>query len=95
MDHRLAGNLNVSFPHVKAETLLAAVTDLALSTGSACTSAEEKPSHVLEALGLSPERVEGSVRFGLGRFTTQEEIERAADRIIEECGRLRSLSPGK
>ena len=89
---RLPGNLNVTFGWVAADSLLMALPDLALSTGSACSSAESKPSHVLTAMGRSLEEARSSVRFGLGRFTTAEEVEYAAARVIEAVGRLRALS---
>ena len=78
-DLRLPGNLNVSFDYVDGETLLANLKDIALSSGSACTSANPEPSHVLRALGLSEETVRGSVRFGLGRFNTAEEVDYCID----------------
>lgn len=76
LDPRLAGNLNVSFPDKRAEALLQAAPGIAASTGSACATGTQKPSHVLKALGLSPARIDGAVRFGLGRFTTEDEIAR-------------------
>jgi cysteine desulfurase len=78
---------------VEGEALLMALPDVALSTGSACTSATPSPSHVLRALGLSEARALSSLRFGIGRTNTREEIERAAARVIEELRRLRELSP--
>jgi cysteine desulfurase len=90
---RLPGNLNVSFGGVEGEALLMALPDLALSTGSACTSASPEPSHVLRALGGGPARALSSLRFGIGRTNTQDEIERAAARVVEELRRLRALSP--
>ena len=89
--HRLPGNLNVRFDRVDGQTLLATTTDLALSSGSACSSAESGPSHVLRALGLSEEAARSSVRFGIGRFNTEEEIDFAVDVIAEAVKRLRSL----
>ncbi len=91
--HRLAGNLNVSFASVDAAALLMSLPDVALSTGSACSSARAEPSHVLRALGLSPEAARGSVRFGLGRTTTEEEVDFAARRVIESVKKLRESSP--
>ena len=91
-DLRLPGNLNVSFANVEGETLLLNVADVALSTGSACTSANPEPSHVLRSLGLPEEAVRGSVRFGLGRFNTAEEVEEAVARIAEAVSRLRKMS---
>ena len=90
---RLPGNLNVSFLGVEGEALLAALPDLAVSSGSACTSATREPSHVLRALGLDEQRALSSLRFGLGRSTTQEEVDAAAELLIEQVRRLRVLSP--
>jgi cysteine desulfurase len=89
---RLPGNLNVSFGYVEGEALLIQMRDIALSTGSACTSAQPEPSHVLRNLGLSEDAVRGSLRFGLGRFTTAEEIEFVIGRAVESVGRLRAMS---
>ena len=88
LERRLPGNLNVSFPGADIDRLLLALTDVALSSGSACSSATPEPSHVLLALGLSEALARASLRFGLGRGTTPEEIERAATRVLEE---LRAL----
>jgi len=93
MEHRLPGNLNVSFAGVDGETLLMSLPDLALSTVAACNSSVMETSSVLGALGASVDEAKASVRFGLGRFTTAEEIEYAADRVIEVVTRLRALSP--
>jgi len=93
MERRLAGNLNVSFRGVDADALLMAIPDVALSTGSACSSAEVTPSHVLRAIGVSAEVARSAVRFGLGRFNTEEEIDYAAGRVIEAVQRLRRLAP--
>jgi cysteine desulfurase len=92
-EHRLPGNLNVSFAGVSADALLMSLPDLALSTGSACSSASPEPSHVLRALGVSAELSRGSVRFGLGRFNTGDEADYAAERVTEAVRRLRSQSP--
>jgi cysteine desulfurase len=81
-ERRLPGNLNVSFGGVESDPLLIALTDVALSTGSACSSATSEASHVLTALGLSDARIRGAVRFGLGRSNTREEIDWVADRLI-------------
>jgi cysteine desulfurase len=86
---RLPGNLNVSFDGVEADALLAQLADVALSTGSACSSARPEPSHVLAALGLSPERARGALRIGLGRGNRRDEVERAAQRIVAEVRRIR------
>jgi cysteine desulfurase len=91
--HRLPGNLNLSFAGVDAETLLMALPDIALSTGSACTSGTPEPSHVLRALGVSDELARSSIRIGLGRANTEEELDHAAHRIIESVKKLRTLSP--
>ena len=95
MEHRLPGNLNVSFPGVDGEALLMSLPDLALSTGSACSSATVEASHVLKALGLSDAMARASVRFGLGRFTTAEEVEYAAGRVADAVRRLREQAPVK
>ncbi len=89
----LPGNLNLCFEGVEGEALLLGLPELALSSGSACSSSRREPSHVLRALGLGRERALSSIRFGLGRFNTAEEIEFAADRIVEQVQRLRSVSP--
>jgi cysteine desulfurase len=88
---RLPGNLNVSFAGIEGEDLLTALDDIAVSSGAACTSDHVEPSYVLKALGLSDERAQASIRFGLGRFTTQPEVEFAANRVIETVGQLRQL----
>jgi cysteine desulfurase len=85
--------LNLSFAGVKAETLLMSLPEVALSTGSACASAVAEPSHVLRALGVGEDQARSSVRFGLGRFNTAEEIEFVGRRVIESVNRLRGLSP--
>ncbi|HMD71664.1 MAG TPA: IscS subfamily cysteine desulfurase [Bryobacteraceae bacterium] len=91
---RLPGNLNVSFPGVEGDTLVMSLPDIALSTGSACSSASPQPSHVLKALGVGPWRERSAVRFGIGRFTTAEEIDYAAARVVESVRQLRSIGPG-
>jgi cysteine desulfurase len=90
---RLAGNLNLSFAWVRAELVLANLRDVALSSGSACTSANPEPSHVLRALGIDDELAQGSLRFGLGRFTTVEEVDRVASEVVRVVKRLREQSP--
>jgi len=92
-EHRLSGNLNVSFAGVNAETLLMNLPEVALSTGSACSSAVAEPSHVLRAMGLSEDLARSSVRFGIGRSNTQEEIDFVAQRVIESVKRLRAFTP--
>ncbi|MFZ0271869.1 MAG: IscS subfamily cysteine desulfurase [Acidobacteriaceae bacterium] len=91
--HRLPGNLNITFEHVDSETLMMGAKDVALSSGSACTSAKIEPSHVLRALGLSEEAAHSSIRFGLGRFNTEEEVDYVAERLIDVVKKLRDLSP--
>src|SRR5664279_161447 len=93
MEHRLAGNLNVSFEGVDGDALLVALPELAVSAGSACSSHGGGGSHVLEAIGLRGELVQSAVRFGLGRYTTEEEIAYAAGRVVETVRRLRDERP--
>jgi cysteine desulfurase len=90
---RLSQNLNLSFGYVDGESLLLSLSDIAVSTGAACNSAGTKGSHVLEAIGLREELVQSSIRFGLGRFTTEEEVEYVIGRIVEAVRSLRQLSP--
>jgi len=90
---RLAGNLSMSFSDVEGESLLMALKDIAVSTGSACTSASLEASHVLRAIGLDENLAHASIRFGLGRFNTEEEVDYAVRRIVEEVRRLREMSP--
>lgn len=93
MDNRVANNINISFAFVEGEGLMMGVKDLAVSSGSACTSASLEPSYVLRALGLEAEMAHTSLRFGLGRFTTQDDIEYAIDHTVKAVEHLRSLSP--
>ncbi|MCE2594574.1 IscS subfamily cysteine desulfurase [Motilimonas cestriensis] len=93
MEHRIAGNLNVSFNYVEGESLVMALKDLAVSSGSACTSASLEPSYVLRALGRDDELAHSSIRFSMGRFTTAEEIDYAIEIINKNIGRLREMSP--
>jgi cysteine desulfurase len=93
MEHRLAGNLNVSFERVDGDALLVALPDLAVSTGSACNSHGHGGSHVLRAIGVPEELLQSATRFGLGRFTTEEEVEYAAGRVVEVVRRLREQRP--
>ncbi|MCM8597533.1 MAG: IscS subfamily cysteine desulfurase [Candidatus Accumulibacter sp.] len=93
MEHRVPHNLNISFAYVEGESLLMAIKDLAVSSGSACTSASLEPSYVLRALGRDDELAHSSIRFTLGRFTTEEDIEYAIKLLHEKIGRLRELSP--
>ena len=90
---RLPGNLNVSFAHVEGESLMLGLREIAVSSGSACGSATLEPSYVLRAIGVSDAMAHSSIRFGIGRFNTMEEIDRAASRVIAEVKRLRALSP--
>ncbi|MDR0406755.1 MAG: IscS subfamily cysteine desulfurase [Holosporales bacterium] len=92
-EKRLAGNLNISFEGIEGEGLLMGVKNLALSTGSACNSMSLEPSHVLLALGMDPGLIHGSVRISLGRFTTEEEIDCAAESLIAAVRKLRAMSP--
>lgn len=93
MDHRVPHNLNVSFNYVEGESLIMAVKDIAVSSGSACTSASLEPSYVLRALGRSDELAHSSIRFTIGRFTTEEEIDFAVNLLKAKVGKLRELSP--
>jgi cysteine desulfurase len=90
---RVPGNLNVSFAYVEGESLLMGINDIAVSSGSACTSASLEPSYVLKALGVGEELAHSSIRFGLGRFNTEEEVDYAVGRVNEAVNRLRELSP--
>ncbi len=91
--HRVPGNLNLSFAYIEGESLMMGVKNLAVSSGSACTSASLEPSYVLKALGVQEELAHTSLRIGIGRFTTEDEIKIAVDQIVNEVKRLRSLSP--
>jgi cysteine desulfurase len=93
MEHRLPGNLNMSFVYVEGESLLMGINDIAVSSGSACTSATLEPSYVLKALGLGDDVAHSSIRFGLGRFNTQAEVDYVADKLIDVVQKLRELSP--
>jgi len=93
MDHRVPHNLNVSFNYVEGESLIMAVKDLAVSSGSACTSASLEPSYVLRALGRSDELAHSSIRFTIGRFTTEKDIDFAIELMKSKVGKLRELSP--
>ena len=92
-DHRLPGALNVSFAFVEGESLLMSLKDLAISSGSACTSASLEPSYVLRALGLNDELAHSSLRFSFGRFTTEEDVDQAAQSVRHAVDKLRELSP--
>jgi len=93
MEHRLPGNLNISFAYVEGESLLMGINDVAVSSGSACTSATLEPSYVLKALGTGDDLAHSSIRFGIGRFNTEAEVDYVADRVSETVERLRELSP--
>ncbi|WP_295351287.1 IscS subfamily cysteine desulfurase [Accumulibacter sp.] len=93
MEHRVPHNLNLSFAYVEGESLLMAIKDLAVSSGSACTSASLEPSYVLRALGRNDELAHSSIRFTLGRFTTEEEVDHAVRLLHDKISRLRELSP--
>ena len=92
-EHRLPGNLNMSFIYVEGESLLMGINDVAVSSGSACTSATLEPSYVLKALGLGDDVAHSSIRFGLGRFNTMTEVDYVADKVTSVVLRLRELSP--
>lgn len=93
LEHRIPHNLNVSFAYVEGESMLMAIKDLAVSSGSACTSASLEPSYVLRALGRDDELAHSSIRFTLGRFNTEEEVDYAVKLLHEKIGKLRELSP--
>ena len=93
MAHRLPNNLNLSFVGVEGDALLMGINDVAVSSGSACTTATLEPSHVLRALGVPEDLAHSSIRFGLGRFNTEEEVDYVANRVVETVKRLRELSP--
>ena len=93
MQHRLPGNLNISFAYVEGESLLMGINDVAVSSGSACTSATLEPSYVLKALGAGDELAHSSIRFGIGRFNTEEEVDYVTAKVIDVVQKLRELSP--
>jgi cysteine desulfurase len=93
MTHRLPNNLNISFAYVEGESMLMGINDVAVSSGSACTSATLEPSYVLKALGVGEDLAHTSIRFGLGRFNTEEEVDYVSARVVETVRRLRELSP--
>ena len=93
MEHRLPNNLNLSFAGVEGDALLMGINDVAVSSGSACTSATLEPSYVLRALGVPEDLAHSSIRFGFGRFNTEEEVDYVANRVVETVKRLRELSP--
>jgi len=93
LEHRVPHNLNVSFNYVEGESLIMAIKDIAVSSGSACTSASLEPSYVLRALGRSDELAHSSIRFTFGRFTTEEDVDFTIDLLKRKVGKLRELSP--
>jgi len=93
LEHRIPGNLNVSFNFVEGESLIMAIKDVAVSSGSACTSASLEPSFVLRALGLSDELAHSSIRMTIGRFSTEQEIDFTIDLLKNKIAKLRELSP--
>ncbi len=93
MDSRIAGNLNISFNYVEGESLMMAIHDVAVSSGSACTSASLEPSYVLRALGLTDELAHSSIRFTIGRYTTEQDIDKTIELVREKVEKLRDLSP--
>ncbi|KAJ6796637.1 putative cysteine desulfurase, mitochondrial [Iris pallida] len=93
VEHRYAGNLNLSFAYVEGESLLMGLKEVAVSSGSACTSASLEPSYVLRALGVEEDMAHTSIRFGIGRFTTEEEIDRAVELTVRQVEKLREMSP--
>ena len=92
-EHRLPGNANISFAYVEGEGLMMGIKDVAVSSGSACTSASLEPSYVLRALGVGDELAHSSIRFGLGRFSTEADVDFVAELVIREVNRLREMSP--
>ena len=92
-EHRLPNNLNISFAYVEGESLLMGINDVAVSSGSACTSATLEPSYVLKALGAGDDLAHSSIRFGLGRFNTEEEVDYVAAKVVDVVKKLRELSP--
>ena len=93
IDQRVPGNLNISFNYVEGESLMMAISDVAVSSGSACTSASLEPSYVLRALGRSDELAHSSIRFSIGRYTTEKDVDDAISLVREKVEKLRDLSP--
>jgi len=93
MEHRLPHNLNISFAYVEGESLLMGINDVAVSSGSACTSASLEPSYVLKALGAGDDLAHSSIRFGLGRWSTDEEVDYVVEKLTTVVRRLREMSP--
>jgi cysteine desulfurase len=92
-EHRLPGNLNVSFAYVEGEALMMAIKNVAVSSGSACTSASLEPSYVLRACGVSEDLAHTSIRFGIGRFNTEEEVDFVKNYVVGQVKKLREMSP--
>jgi cysteine desulfurase len=92
-ERRLPGNLNISFNFVEGEAMMMAIKDVAVSSGSACTSASLEPSYVLHAMGIGDDLAHSSIRFGIGRFNTEEEVDFVADLVIRKVNKLRDMSP--
>jgi cysteine desulfurase len=92
-EHRLPGNLNISFAYVEGESLLMGINDVAVSSGSACTSASLEPSYVLKALGAGDDLAHSSIRFGIGRFNTEEEVDYVVAKLVSVVSKLREMSP--
>ena len=93
LEQRIPGNLNISFAHVEGESLMMGIKNLSVSSGSACTSASLEPSYVLRALGVEEEMAHTSLRIGLGRFTTEHEVDTAVDELVHHVTKLREMSP--
>jgi cysteine desulfurase len=93
LEHRLPGSLNMSFAFVEGEAMMMGLKDVAVSSGSACTSASLEPSYVLRAMGVAEEMAHTSIRFGLGRFNTEEEVDFVIDLVSSKVGKLREMSP--
>jgi cysteine desulfurase len=91
-EQRLPNNLNISFHYVENSALMMSMKDIAVSTGSACTTGDPEPSHVLKALKLPPDRLHSAIRFGLGRFTTEEEVDYVIDEVVKNVHKLRNFS---
>ena len=93
LEQRISGNLNISFNYVEGESLMMAISDVAVSSGSACTSSSLEPSYVLRALGLTDELAHSSIRFSVGRYTTEKDVDDAITLVREKVQKLRDLSP--
>jgi cysteine desulfurase len=93
MEHRLPGNLNISFAYVEGEALMMSIKDVAVSSGSACTSASLEPSYVLRACGVEEDMAHSSIRFGIGRFNTEEEVDYVVRLVVDKVRKLRDMSP--